>query len=49
MEITTVEQLADFAFDKLKELAVMECMSKDDFEAAFESVYLKFLTEMESK
>lgn len=49
MEITTVEQLADFAFEKLKELAVMECRTKDDYETAFESVFLDFIRQMESK
>lgn len=49
MEITTVEQLADFAFEKLKEMAVMECLTKDDYETDFESVFLNFISQMESK
>lgn len=44
----TVDNLVLHVAEKLKEIAVSECMTKDDYEAAYERVYLEFMTMMEN-
>lgn len=49
MKVSSVEDLVHLVRIKIKEFAVLETTSKDNYEAALEKVYFDFTKQLEEK